>query len=249
VNYTFITAGGEIDFARFAAPVLRALDSLGVDATLGGRNDLVSADGAKISGNAACVRRTPFGERRMHHGTLLFDADVGEMARALTPSAEKLASKGVKSVRSRVANIRSLSSALANADAVSFADKIAVFAAAEFGSNVEDLTKAQKEGISALADAKYRKWEWNWGESPSFSVTKSRRYPFGTVDVGFTASHGTLDAVGVTGDFFSVEDVNVLCERLVGSRLERDALMPLLLDVGRFIEGALPEDIVSLICE
>ena len=248
VNYTFITAGGGIDFARFAAPVLRALASLGVAATLGGRNDLVAPDGAKISGSAACVRRTPLGERRLHHGTLLFDADLSEMARALTPDKDKLASKGIASVKSHVANIRALSPALTEVDAPQFAAMLADFAAAEFRAKITDLTDAEREGIAALADAKYRTWVWNWGESPAFGASKKRRFHYGTVEAALEAEHGRIAHIAFTGDFFSTDDVGGLAERLAGARLTPEELLPLLSDVGRFIEGASPEEIAALIC-
>ena len=249
VNYTFIDGGGGIDFARFAAPVLRALASLGVAASLSGRNDLLDPDGAKISGAAACVRRTPLGERRLHHGTLLFDADLSEMARALTPDKDKLASKGIASVKSRVANIRALSPALAEVGAPGFAKMLADFAANEFHAEATDLTDAERDGIAALADAKYRAWEWNWGASPAFDATKKRRFPYGTVEIGLRASRGRIDEIAFNGDFFSTDDVAALAERLIGARLEHNKLSPLLADVSLFIDGAAPDEICSLICE
>lgn len=249
VNYTFITSGSGIDFARFCDPIVRALCSMGVAVSLGGRNDLVTADGAKISGAAACVRRTPHGERRLHHGTLLFDADLSEMARALTPDADKLRSKGIASVKSRVVNIRALSPALADVDAEGFAAMIADFASREFDTPVTAPADAEREGIASLADARYRKWEWNWGESPAFETVKKRRFPYGTVEIGLRAEKGRVAAISVTGDFFSTDDVASLCERLRGARLEREALAPLLSDAGRFIEGASPGEIAALICE
>jgi len=44
----------------------------------------------------------------MHHGTLLWDADFGKMAGVLKPDETKLSSKGIKSVRSRVGNLKDL---------------------------------------------------------------------------------------------------------------------------------------------
>ena len=248
VNYTFITAGDTIDFARFAAPLIRALASLGVAASAGGRNDLLAGGGAKIGGCAACVRRTPLGMRRLHHGTLLFDADLSEMARVLTPDAAKLASKGVGSVRARVANIRALSPSLADTDAERFTASLAEFFARECGSPITDLAAAEREAIAALADEKYRTWEWNWGASPAFTVTRKRRFAYGTVEVGLTASRGAIESVSITGDFFSTDDVAALCARLAGARLEASALAPLLSDADRFIGGASPEDLIPLIC-
>ncbi len=248
VNFTFITAGDAIDFASFTAPILRALASFGVEASLGGRNDIVTAQGAKISGCAACVRQTSHGVRRLHHGTLLYGADLSTLSKVLTPDPEKLSTKGIDSVRSRVANIQELSPRLADVSAEAFAGLIADFASGEFGAAVSDLTQEEKDAIARLADEKYRTWEWNFGSSPEFEVTRSRRFPYGKVTVELNAGRGVIGDIRITGDFFSSQDVKMLCECLRGARLERGELMSMLGDVAVFIKGACPEDICPLIC-
>ena len=82
--------------------MIEYLNSLGVQAEFSGRNDIV-VDGKKISGNA----QTVFGNRVMHHGTLLFDTDLSVLEKALNPNKLKMESKGIKSVRSRVTDIKS----------------------------------------------------------------------------------------------------------------------------------------------
>jgi len=42
----------------------------------------------------------------MHHGTIMFDSDLTVLGQALNVSRDKIESKGIKSVRSRVTNIR-----------------------------------------------------------------------------------------------------------------------------------------------
>ena len=246
VNYTFVTGGSGIDFASFAAPILRALASFGVNAHIGGRNDLIADGGAKISGNAACVRPTAHGERRIHHGTLLFSADLSEMERVLTPDPEKLSSKGIASVKSRVANIRDLTPALGDVDAAEFLELLVRFGEREFGAKADELTADEKAAISRLADEKYRTWEWNFGASPAFEFTRSRRFPYGRVTVEMTAARGVIEDVAITGDFFSQRDVSALCARLRGARLDR--VFALLSDAGDFIEGASADDIAPLFC-
>ena len=102
VNYTYIgkKANDFGNFLVFAQPVIKFLNSLGVDARHIGNND-IGIDGKKISGNAQCVK----GEMKLHHGTLMFDVDVSMLERVLTPDVAKLQGKGIKSVRSRVCNI------------------------------------------------------------------------------------------------------------------------------------------------
>ena len=105
VNYTFIDRKVEGEdtaamFRRFTAPVISALRSLGVEASLEGRNDLVIS-GRKFSGNAVCVH----GGRVLQHGTLLFSASVADLSGALNTRPEKFIGKSVQSNRSRVTNI------------------------------------------------------------------------------------------------------------------------------------------------
>ena len=102
VNYTYISdkANEFGNFLVFAQPVVAFLQSLGVDARHIGKND-IGIGGRKISGNAQCVR-DPY---ILHHGTLMFDVDIGVLEKVLTPAPEKFIGKGIRSVRSRVCNI------------------------------------------------------------------------------------------------------------------------------------------------
>lgn len=251
VNFTFITdAGGvtEIDFARFASPIIRALAQLGVSAALDGRNDII-ADGCKISGNAQCVYRRKSGERRlMHHGTLLYDADVSKMAGVLRPHDEKLHSKGIKSVRSRVGNIRDIGALSLDTDG--FVEYLCRFAEEEYGAQASDFTGAESDGIAKLAREKYSTWEWNFGKSPEYGETKRKRFPFGVVEVSYTSRDGRINECSIGGDFFGTEDVSAVAAALIGVRLDRDDVASALerASVEAAISGADPETIASLIC-
>ena len=90
INFTFIVNSAEkaIDFVPYTAPIIDYLRSLGADATLSGRNDIL-IDGRKVSGNAQCV----LNGRTMHHGTLLFSSDMSELAGALKVDESKIKSE------------------------------------------------------------------------------------------------------------------------------------------------------------
>ena len=72
----------------------------GRKAYLEGRNDLL-IDGRKFSGNAVCINNN----RILQHGTLLFNASMGNLVAALKSRPEKFIGKAVQSNRSRVTNI------------------------------------------------------------------------------------------------------------------------------------------------
>ena len=103
VNFTFIAdhTGSDFDFSTFCRPVVKALHSIGVPAEINGRNDM-TLDGKKFSGNSQYMKHG----RVMHHGTLMFHSDLEVVSQALAVSKDKIESKGLKSVRSRVTNIK-----------------------------------------------------------------------------------------------------------------------------------------------
>lgn len=251
INYTFITdaKSDSIDFAKFTAPICTALSQFGVDACLNGRNDL-TADGMKISGNAQCVYDTADGRKRLlHHGTLLFSADISYMAGALKVNEEKLKSKGIKSVPSRVKNIKSIDGYCGPDTPEDFALSLIRFAENLFSVKSRGITDEEKAKIEKLRDEKFSRWEWNFGSSPEYSRNNSKRFPYGTVETGVETKNGIIGKISISGDFFGVSDIGELCERLVGVRLCADDLMSVLSNVDRYISGACPKDITDLLLE
>ena len=104
IMWSLITGEGAVEplFVEYAEKVARALNKLGADVELSGRNDIVLRDGGKICGNA--FYHLP--NRNIVHGTMLYDTNPRLMQGALHPDVSKLQAKGVKSVRSRVALLK-----------------------------------------------------------------------------------------------------------------------------------------------
>lgn len=248
INYTIITKRHSDDFggyAAFTSPVRNYLKTLGIDAEFSGRNDLV-IEGKKFSGNAQAVKNN----RIMHHGCILFDANVADLARALAPKAEKIESKGVKSVRSRVTNVAShLSSPMTPEqffDGLASYFKSSVDGIEEYALTDIDLAAAQK-----LCDEKYSKWDWNFGSSPGYDLKNSKRFEFGTVDVHLEVSKGgSIENVVFYGDFFGILDKIGLEDALKGAYHEKSAIMSDLekIEVGNYIHGMNSEQIAELLC-
>jgi lipoate-protein ligase A len=252
VNYSFIVprdAGG-IDFARYTAPIRRALAALGADAVLDGRNDL-TVGGAKISGSAQAVYRRPDGtERLLHHGTLLLGADLSRMSGALRVSPGKLRSKGVASVRSRVTNLRDVPGFPPMAPE-EFMEYLASSMYTGPGAYRRPLSEEEAAGIGALREEKYATWEWNYGASAAHDAERSKRFPFGSVGIAYSAAHGRLTAVRIRGDFFGERGVDELEAALCGVPLQTDAvaaaLGALAHPVGEYIAGADAAALVGLL--
>ena len=264
VNFTFISpAGGELsrgiregglDFGYFTKPVVEALSGLGVSASLSGRNDIVAVCGdekRKISGNAQCVfTASDRRDRTMHHGTLLYSADMTNMQGALNVDPEKLKSKGVRSVRSRVANISDLIPAGRRPDVVGFMDYLADFAAERFGTAAKGFDAVTASGIQALADSKYSTDEWNIGRMADFGLTRKKRFDFGSVGLGLDVRDGRVARIRLDGDYFGVRDISELEGSLIGAFCTREEIERRLTaaGVGGYIAGAEAAELAEFIC-
>lgn len=229
------------NYKKFTAPVIKALHYMGVDAKLEGRNDL-TVDGKKISGNAQFVTKG----RIFSHGTLLFDVNLENVAKALNPDAEKFESKGIKSVRSRVTNIREH----LNKDMTihQFRDCLLryIFAGEEKVPEYH-LTEHDWKQIREIAEKRYRSWDWVYGKSPAFNVRRAHRFPGGRVDIRLNVKKGLIDEAAIYGDFFGIEDIHDVEKLLIGTQYERDAVAGKLgtIDIGRYFGKIKSEDVLA----
>jgi len=245
VNYTLIepnTDGRFNDYAYFTADLIDFLATLGIKAELSGRNDVL-IDGRKISGNAQCVKNG----KVMHHGCILYAADLSTLALALKANREKLESKGVASVASRVTNI---SDHLAQKrDVLDFMDAFAQFAIAKYSCGEYEFTEKEVAQIQQLADEKYSVWDWNYGASPDYNFSNAQRFSFGTVEARLFISCGVIQHASVTGDFFGQEDITSLAELLVGLPHNEGAISHALagLDISRYIAGCGAEELKGVL--
>lgn len=252
INISFITnySGKGADYAEAAAPIVELLHSLGIDARAGGRND-VAAGGAKISGFAACVYRPKESEqapKMLRHCTLLWDADLSHLAGVLRPDEGKLISKGIPSVRARVGNLRYMLAASGSSSAqmtsYDFFNYTANFLASYYNCSVREMSGDERSLAEKLADEKYSRWEWNYGESRVYARSYGARFPFGGVNISLDTNGGIISRIKLTGDFLGLLDVSGLEASLTGIRLdvnEIEALLSSLPDgssVGDYITGA-----------
>src|SRR5699024_4453218 len=103
LNFSFITKddGDSFhDFAKFTEPVVKALNSINVPAELIERNDLIIEDRNFSINTQLSTKR-----RMFSHGSLMIDSNIEYIVSALNVNKEKIDSKGIKSIKSRVANI------------------------------------------------------------------------------------------------------------------------------------------------
>ncbi|MGY4105737.1 lipoate--protein ligase [Ignavigranum ruoffiae] len=237
------------DFASFTKPVIEALHHMGaIGAELQGRNDLL-IDGKKFSGNAMYAKDG----RMTAHGTILFDADLEEVTHALKPRQEKMTSKGIKSIRSRVTNIKPFVDAeYQSLTTEEFRDKLllAIFKVDRRQDVPEyHLTEEDWAKVEEIRQERFGNWDWNYGQSPDFDVAHARKFPFGLVDLRFNISEGRIKEAKIYGDFFGLGDIHELEAQLVGVRYERQALKETFeqINLQHYLGQVTAEELVSLI--
>ncbi|MED4649046.1 lipoate--protein ligase LplJ [Bacillus inaquosorum] len=248
LNFSFITKDdGESfhNFKKFTEPVIQALHQLGVQAELSGRNDIV-VDGRKISGNAQFATKG----RIFSHGTLMFDSAIDHVVSALKAKKDKIESKGIKSIRSRVANISEFLDDKMTTEEFRSHLLRHIFNTNDI-QNVPEykLTEKDWEVIHQISKERYQNWDWNYGRSPKFNLNHSKRYPIGSIDLRLEVKKGKIEDCKIFGDFFGVGDVSEIENMLVGKQYERSVIADVLDDVNlkHYFGNITKEDFLDLI--
>lgn len=246
LNFSFLTKAKDSvfnDYKAFTKPIINALNNLGVPAELTGRNDIV-VDGKKISGNAQYRR----GDRALCHGTLLFDSNLESVVSALNVKADKIASKSIKSIRSRVTNIREL---LKNEmDVMAFKDYLLDHMAQNVLTlNEYHFSQSDWDAIAELARTKYESWDWNYGKAPEFNIHHQKRFSYGELDVRIHVKQGVIISIKCSGDFFAEHDIAELESLLVDLPYDRVAIQNTLKDVdlSRYCSGLTLDDFLLVV--
>ena len=215
--YTFIASSGLYNLERQLSVILEAVKAHGIDAEFTGRNDIVTSDGRKFSGNAFRFS----GDKGLMHGTLLLDTNSEKMARYLQVSPAKMKAKGVNSVRSRVINLIELNK---NITPLSVKSALKEAFRAEYGSltiEAEFSENCYPPEIVDLYD-KYASWSWRMGETPQFDVSYETRFPWGCFELAFAAEKGFIQQVEVFTDAMDADLSDKIKNSLAGCRLSYD---------------------------
>ncbi|MGL9744068.1 lipoate--protein ligase [Enterococcus sp. DIV1368e] len=237
------------DFAKVTKPIIQALHELGISgAELKGRNDLV-IDGLKFSGNAMYATNG----RMFAHGTIMFDSDIDEVVNALKVKKEKIESKGIKSIRSRVTNIKPfLPEEKQGMTTEEFREDILLKI---FGvSSVEDvktyeLTEKDWEKINQISEQYYRNWDWNYGKSPDFNFSRQKRFSIGSIEVHLNVSEGIIEDVKIFGDFFGLGNIKDVEQVLTGIKYDKATLQEAVetIDIKKYFGAIEAQDLLELL--
>ena len=214
VMFSYVTKDEAVGFTfnRYINMVVLVLQKLGVDARASGRNDVMIGD-RKVSGNA--FYHIP--GRSIVHGTMLYDTDMVNMVGAITPTDEKLLSKGVASVRQRIALLKDFIS-LDIEEFKSFVRNN--LCQGELMLNEEDV-----RGIEEI-EKEYLTEEFVYGNNPKYTLVRKKRIEtVGDIELRIEVKNRVIKGMSMLGDYFIVGDIDGdIIIRLKGVELVRDAL-------------------------
>ena len=209
LNFTFLVTKENYSVEKQLEVILTAVNRLGIPAVRSGRND-ITVEGRKFSGNAFYSD----GTHSYHHGTILVRVDMSKLSKYLNVSRDKLVSKGVESVRSRVTNLTEYVPEL-NVDRM-LEELIKAFGEV-YGSIPEPLDSKKISGdlLTSLED-KFTSWDWNYGRRIEFSDSLGKRFSWGELDMNILVDAGVIKDCVIYSDALETNLFVQMAARLIG---------------------------------
>jgi len=201
LNFSFVTHKDNYDVVKQTEVILRAVKKLGIDAERTGRND-ITAGGRKFSGNSFLTKN----EIKLHNGTILVDTNTEKMMRYLTVSPDKMKSKGVDSVRSRVVNLNELCPGITTE---LLEEKLRESFEEVYGLKAERIDESEFdfEEIDKLRRERFQNDDWRFGANPVFENVLEKRFDWGGAEVHFTCEKGVIREIKIYSDALDAEEI------------------------------------------
>lgn len=235
ISFSFVSDKSQNNFGDYETvvdPIVKALKEMGVsEVHVNGRNDILIGE-KKISGNAMYTKKN----RMFSHGTLLHDVDLTRLPNYLTVSEEKLRTKHIQSVASRVTNIKPfLNQDFINLSTEDFRDELLkkIYEVSDLSQVAHKeivLNEADKQKIDERVTMYYGNDEWVYGSHQPYSLKKRAYIPnVGLIEARIQVESGKIAEIYFSGDYFNQRDMTELYERIKGSQLTEMSLREKLL--------------------
>lgn len=230
ISFGFVVDKSNVSFGDYTSivePIVMALKEMGVkNVAVNGRNDILIGD-KKISGNAMYTKKN----RMFSHGTLLYDVDLEKLPRYLNVSKEKLASKHIQSVSSRVTNIKPhLAKEYQELSTEAFRDELIkkiynVSDLSEISAKEILLTTMDNLEIEKSVNEVYGNREWVFGHHQPYTTKRKAYIPsVGLIEARFQLKEGQIHMIDFLGDFFNQSELVDLRQALEGVYLTKKDL-------------------------
>ncbi len=218
LNFTFLVNKENYNLEKQLDVILKAVNHLSIPAEKSGRND-ITVEGRKFSGNAFYSD----GKQAYHHGTLLINVNMDNLSKYLNVSPDKLVSKGVDSVRSRVINlseyqerlnINIMKNELIRAFGEVYGYEPKPLAAERINhKEIEDLSK------------KYSSWDWIFGKKIPFNYLIEKRLEWGNIEIEFHIEAGIVQECMAYSDSMDTGFINLIPDSFKNCLFTGEALI------------------------
>lgn len=189
LNFSFITSKKDYDKEINNLIILKALNSLNIKAEISGRNDLVINE-QKFSGHAYLSKRNC-----LHHGTLMVNVDKNKLSKYLNVAKTKLSSKHVKSVKSRVINLKEV-----NKDLTLKQLKKALLDSFEnHYQKKAKLIDVDVDKIKQMSN-QYQDENFIFNKLDNYSFQKSYRFNWGLVKISYNLKNNAIVKINISSD-------------------------------------------------
>lgn len=213
LNFTFIMPNQLYDVHKQLEVIVSALNECGIEGKFAGRND-IEVQGYKVSGNAFAKNKT----HSLHHGTLLMNVNMADLSKYLNVSAIKMASKGVDSVRKRVANLidfmPSLTLTQLKEELIASFEKIYQI---KFEEIVMDIDQA-KDFIQ-----KHESKQWQTNKMFDFNAQLHHKFSWGEVQAFLVVEYGIIKEIKIYSDTLLMDLVDYLENNLINVHYDHDS--------------------------
>lgn len=237
IMFSFITPNFNKDFVfnTYLSKVANILKDLGLNAYKSGRNDIL-IDGLKVSGNAFYQVNS----RSIVHGTMLFNTDLSEMVKAITPDNDKLISKGIDSVRKRVTNIKDHLDITIDF----FKDFVHKrISDEEITLSDEDIAEIEK------IEKTYLKDEFIYGKNPHYTLKKKKKTEAGIIEVSLEIKNNIVKKINMLGDYFLIGDQDEFLKNFLKIPFEKERFSMILdkVEIHKYIYNVSKEDFLQIL--
>ncbi|MEG1581293.1 MAG: lipoate protein ligase C-terminal domain-containing protein, partial [Bacteroidaceae bacterium] len=213
VMFSYINFGESVSFTfdKYIRLVTHTLQQLGINAKTTGRND-ICIEGRKVSGNA--FYHIP--HRNIVHGTMLYDTNMQNMVGSITPSNEKLVSKGVESVRQHIALLKEHTD-LSLTEFMTFVRQHLCESEITLDDKaVASIREIEKEYLSS---------DFIYGNNPRYSITRHKRIEnCGEFETRIELKNNVIKNINMMGDYFLTGDIDSLMGKLRNTTYTEQAI-------------------------
>ena len=187
----------------------------------------------------------------------MLDVDQDVIAHALNVPEDKMKSKGIKSVRSRVTNLKPyLAPEYQNLTVPEFRDILLkeLFQVKDLKAIADKevtINDDEKVAIDKIYNDYYNNWDWVYGNSPEFTVKKRQHFTAGTIDARLLVEGGKIKNLKFYGDFFGPADATELADKLTGVRYDREHVGAILdsVDTQQYFNGIPTAEVLDLLVD